>query len=229
MNADSVKVWDLFVRAGHWLLVALFAVSYLSGEEGGRLHIWSGYAIAALVVIRVVWGFVGPQHARFGDFLFTPARIARYVKNLFAGHPRRFIGHSPAGGVMVVLLLAALAGTTFTGMAQYAQETGNGPLAPWYAAAVEAPSVVGTARADEEGEAGEYGEAYAGGEAEEAEEAEGGEAFEEVHETLANVTLALIGLHIAGVAYASWIHHENLIKAMVTGRKRVDEQPAGGD
>jgi cytochrome b len=208
------------------VLVALFAVSYLSGEEGGQLHIWSGYAIAALVVIRVVWGFVGPQHARFADFLFTPARIARYVKNLVAGHPRRFVGHSPAGGVMVVLLLAALAGTTFTGMAQYARETGGGPLAPWYAASVEAPNVVPTARADQAGEVGEYGEAYAGGEGE---EAEGGEAFEELHEILANVTLALIVLHVAGVLHASWVHHENLVKAMVTGRKRVDEQPAGGD
>jgi len=229
MRATTEKVWDPLVRVGHWLLVALFAVSYLSGEEGGRLHVWSGYAIAAILVIRVVWGFVGPKHARFTDFLFTPARIARYVRNLVAGHPKRFIGHSPAGGVMVVLLLAALAGTTFTGMAQYAQEEGAGPLAPWYAASVErpgAPSLIGSARADEAGEEGEYGEAYAGGEGE---EAEGGEAFEELHETLANLTLVLIGLHIAGVVYSSWVHHENLIKAMVTGRKRAEERPAGAD
>ncbi len=228
MDAKTEPVWDPLVRLGHWLLVALFAVSYLSGEEGGQLHIWSGYAIAALVIVRVAWGFVGPAHARFTDFLFTPARIARYVKNLVVGHPKRFIGHSPAGGVMVVLLLAALAGTTFTGMAQYAQEEGAGPLAPWYAAAVErpdAPSVIGSARADE-GEAGEYGEAFARGEGE---EAEGGEAFEEIHETLANLTLALVAVHIAGVLHASWVHHENLIKAMVTGRKRREARPIGGD
>jgi cytochrome b len=78
--------------------------------------------------------------------------------------------------------------------------------------------VVATARADEAGEAGEYGEDHAGG-----------EAFEEVHATLANVTLALIVLHVAGVLHASRVHHENLIKAMVTGRKRAEEQPAGGD
>lgn len=221
MDASTETVWDPLVRVGHWLLVALFAVSYLTGEEGGQLHIWSGYAIAALVVIRVVWGFVGPAHARFSDFLFTPARIARYVKNLVAGHPRRFVGHSPAGGVMVVVLLAALAGATVTGMAQYAREEGAGPLAPWYAASVEmpdAPAVVASARADEQGEEAEHGQGYVGG-----------EAFEELHETLANLTLVLIGLHIAGVLYAGRVHHENLIKAMVTGRKRREESPAGGD
>ena len=229
MRAATIKVWDPLVRFGHWALVALFAVAYLGAEDAGRLHIWSGYAIAALVVVRVAWGFVGPRRARFADFLYGPARIARYVKDMIAGQPARFVGHSPAGGVMVVLLLAALAGTTWTGMAQYAQEEGRGPLAPVYATGAT-PATGGADRVVPGGEAYEAEEhAYEGGGlGGEGEEAEGGEAFEALHETLANLTLGLVAVHIAGVIYAGRVHHENLIRAMFTGRKRA-ETPGGGD
>jgi hypothetical protein len=86
-RAASTLVWDPLVRFGHWALVAAFAVAYLSAEEeaGGpdALHVWGGYVVGVLVVLRVVWGFVGPRHARFSDFVRSPigtAALKGYVR-----------------------------------------------------------------------------------------------------------------------------------------------------
>jgi cytochrome b len=119
--SSTVRVWDPFVRIAHWLVVLGFAVAYLSEGEPLWLHSWAGYLVAGLVVLRVLWGFVGPRHARFVDFLYRPRRVAGYLGDLLRLRSRRYLGHSPAGGAMTLLLLLALAAL--------AQEEGAGPLA----------------------------------------------------------------------------------------------------
>jgi len=49
----------------------------------------------------------------------------------------------------------------------------------------------------------------------------GSEAMEGIHEMLAYLALVLVALHIVGIAFASVRHHENLVRAMITGRKRM--------
>jgi len=201
----STLVWDPLVRFGHWALVAAFAVAYLSAEEEaggpGLLHVWGGYVVGAIVVLRVVWGFVGPRHARFCDFVRSPVVALAYFRDLLYGRARRYVGHSPAGGAMVIALLVCLAATVATGLVAYGEE-GKGPLA-----------VVLTNANANGNEAEHRALAKTGGEQSES-------AIGELHGLMANITVALVAAHIFGVAVASVVHKENLVLAMITGRKR---------
>jgi cytochrome b len=110
-----VRVWDPFIRIFHWALAAAFLVAYLS--HGGYLsvHRWAGYAIAVLVVLRVIWGFIGSTHARFADFVTGPRELSRYLGLLLRRREPRHLGHNPAGGAMIVLMLGLLAALCITG------------------------------------------------------------------------------------------------------------------
>jgi cytochrome b len=84
-----------------------------------------------MLLVRLVWGLAGSRHARFSDFLYRPGDIRRYLSDLFTGRPQRYLGHNPAGGAMVVLLLISLAAATISGIAVYGSEQLAGPLAGW--------------------------------------------------------------------------------------------------
>ncbi|MCE3248466.1 MAG: cytochrome b561 [Geminicoccaceae bacterium] len=184
-----IRVWDVFVRLFHWSVAVGFFVAYFS-EDALTLHVWAGYVVGALVVLRIVWGFIGPEHARFSSFIYPPGTVLRYLWEL--------------------LLLIGLLGTVGTGLELYAIEENAGPLAPFVSSA--SPPGQAQPAIEREGDEGYEG-------------AEGaGEFWEEFHEVLANLMLILVVLHIAGVLLASYVHHENLTRAMVTGRKRAPSE-----
>jgi cytochrome b len=127
-----VKVWDVPVRAVHWLLVALLVVQVVTGKLGGAwmaLHVYSGYAAMVVVLFRLAWGFVGSTHARFTSFLKGPAAGLRFARRLFSREAVPQLGHNPLGGWMVVALLASLLLQVGTGL--FANDGANteGPLA----------------------------------------------------------------------------------------------------
>jgi len=198
----EVKVWDIAVRVGHWSLVVLFAVAYLTGEiDVETLHAWAGYVILGIVLFRILWGFVGTRHARFTDFVFGWRTTAAYARSLLTLRPRHYLGHNPLGGWMVVALLVTLLLVSWSGLELYATE-GKGPLAGG------STVLVGSAQAN----------------GKEAREDGGDSLWEDVHEGLASFCLMLVVLHIGGVLVSSLLHRENLVRAMITGRKRVDTE-----
>lgn len=115
---DRVQVWDGFVRLFHWSLVALIAGTWLTADGAKTLHERMGYVIVALIAARLVWGVIGSRHARFTDFVRGPRAVLAYLRDLRHGRERRYLGHNPAGGAMIVALLACVAGTALTGWLQ---------------------------------------------------------------------------------------------------------------
>lgn len=166
-----IRVWDPLVRAFHWSLVASVATAWLVEDPAG-VHETAGYVALGLVAFRVVWGVVGTRHARFADFVVGPRTVLDYLRRLAAGAAPRYLGHNPAGGAMIVLLLTAVAVTAGSGWLSTTERF-------W-----------------------------------------GVDWLEDTHETAANMLIGLVAFHIAGVVVSSLLHRENLVRAMVTGRKR---------
>jgi cytochrome b len=218
-----VRVWDLFVRFFHWTVVVAFFVAYFSEDGPPTLHVRAGYTVGVVVVLRVLWGFLGPKHARFSDFVCGPVTAARYLIDLLAFRAKRYLGHSPAGGAMALALLLGLLATVGTGLELYAVEENAGPLAA-VSGGSRTITMAGSGLLvlvdDDSGERAGW-EGYEGREFQAYEE-KGAEFWEEAHEVLANLTLALAIFHVLGVVVASIVHRENLAWAMVTGFKRAD-------
>jgi cytochrome b len=130
-SPQAVLVWDLPTRLFHWVLVALFATSIVTGKVGGNAityHMWSGYAILTLLMFRIVWGFVGGRHARFASFVRGPSAVIGYAKSLFSGQPITHLGHNPLGGWSVIAMLAALLLQASTGLFVDDEVATQGPL-----------------------------------------------------------------------------------------------------
>lgn len=197
MKDKQVKVWDIIVRLFHWSLVVAFITAYISGEDESAVHIYAGYIVIGLIAFRILWGYIGSTHARFKDFIYGPGEVKDYLHSLLARKPKHYLGHNPAGGWMVLMLLVSLLITGYTGLEVYGAE-GYGPLA-------SSESVVAIAAGSMDDH--------------ERHESDAEEFWEEVHEVAANFTLFLVLVHVAGVLVSSRLHRENLVKAMINGKK----------
>ncbi len=169
----TVKVWDPIVRLFHWTVVTACILNLFILEEGKYWHRMTGYAVAAALAIRFVWGFIGTRHARFSDFFPTPSKVMGQIFDIIDGAEQRSLGHNPLASVMMLLLMALLSATCLTG----------------WMTTLDAF----------------WGEKW----------------LEQLHGTIANSIMVLAILHAAAALIESWRHKENLVWAMVTGRKRA--------
>jgi cytochrome b len=117
-SSPSVPVWDRFIRLFHWTLVSCVVIDYTVLDDGNAVHRWLGYLAAALVVARVVWGFIGTPHARFSDFFPTVTRIRRHIEGMLSGAPERHDGHNPLGALMSLALMSLVLAVGLTGWMQ---------------------------------------------------------------------------------------------------------------
>ncbi len=113
-----LQVWDLPVRVFHWMLVLSVLTSWFLAGINGLLHETFGYIVLALVLFRLWWGFAGTRHARFRDFVRSPGTVLRYVGDFFVGRGKRYVGHNPAGGAMIIAIILLLLLITATGIMQ---------------------------------------------------------------------------------------------------------------
>lgn len=145
--SPGVRVWDLPVRLFHWAIVLLIALLWYTGEAGGLdldlplpgggrlylanmdLHMLAGQTLLALVVFRILWGFLGSATARFGDFLRHPREVLGYLRALFRGELPASVGHNPGGGLMVLLMLLLLLTQALLGLFASDDLFSEGPLA----------------------------------------------------------------------------------------------------
>lgn len=180
MNDSSHKVliWDFPVRLIHWLLVICFFGAYFTAEIDKLkiVHFTLGYTLAALVIVRIVWGFFGTTHAKFRNFVRHPMAAIHYLRSAIQHEHPTDIGHNPAGALAILALLFLGLLVSFTGWSTLHQIYGE-----W---------------------------------------------AEEAHEVLANVMLTIVVIHIVAVVGASFLHKENLVKAMITGKKSAQDKDA---
>jgi len=143
-------VWDLPLRVFHWSLLLCIVGLYLTAHADAdwlqwltgsfdvtwmEWHFRFGYTVIGLLLFRVVWGFVGPKHARFGQFLSGPRKLLDYVSTVLQRDSKPAIGHNPMGALMVLALLGMVAVQAGSGLFTSDDIVWAGPFFPAVSAA----------------------------------------------------------------------------------------------
>jgi cytochrome b len=166
-------VWDLPLRLWHWAFAASILAAWFTPTVYDRLHRIVGYTALGLLAFRLVWGFWGSRYSRFRMVGVRLRAAPRYLWNLRRGIIGRYIGLNPAGTLMLVALLLAVAVSAITG----AMSVTVTFFGLWW--------------------------------------------VEDTHRYSSDAVIVLVVLHVLGVLLMALLQRENLIRAMITGRKRI--------
>lgn len=209
---SAARRWDPLVKITHWGVAAIVVTNALIVGEGSIAHIWAGYTLAALLMLRLLWGVVGTRNARFSAFPPSPSRAFAHISAIRQGRHEKHSSHNPLGALMAYALWVCLGVIIASGIAM----AGAPPSID--ASTTPAEIISGEAHEDEHGDSDDYGEYRDDGEEEERED-EGEELLEEVHEAAVNLLYLLILLHIGGVAFETARSGRRVVTAMLPGGK----------
>lgn len=204
-SVASPALWDPVVRITHWGIAISVLVNAALDEGGSLLHVSLGWLVMALLVLRLVWGVLGPGEARFSAFPPNPVAALRHLRQLASGRGvRHYPSHNPAGALMAYAFWACLALVTVTGLVM------TGGATPMQVADEKAAVASGDWSAlirESEGESSDEDNGLR-------------HTAEEVHEVVANLLLLLAALHVAGVFVEARAMRRNLVAPMVLGQRR---------
>lgn len=215
MSGGSVR-WDALVKLTHWGTALAVLANALVLRPGSDWHIWAGYGVAALLGLRMLWGFVGPVEARFASFPPSPGCAIRHIRGMATDQSEPHRSHNPLGALMVYALWITLGVIVATGLAMAGPSAPDGNTQAIIVAGDERASVpvqtvdATTAQAEERGEWDE--------DHEEESDDEGESGWEEAHEMAVNLLYVLVALHVLGVMFESRRTRSPLIRAMLPGR-----------
>ncbi len=227
MATETDRVFSPLVRIGHWGGALAFLVAYVTAGRPLSLHTRVGYALAAYVVWRLVWGMVGPARSRFADLMSSPRAYYEDLMGLLRARPIRHVGLGPIGSLIAVSMLVSIVLASVAGVVTLAQRHGEGPFAAIIGTVPEpVPSAI-TQYVEDGGMTiiprTDRASIDSGGEHP---DVKPGRWIKRIHGTLSLLALWLVILHIVHVLYASVVRGENLLYDMVTGRRAPQVEPA---
>ncbi|TAG26106.1 MAG: cytochrome B [Rhodobacterales bacterium] len=197
------SLWDPVVRLSHWGIAAAVVLNALVNEGGSLAHVSIGWGAMALLLMRLIWGVLGPSEARFSAFPPNPLTAFAHLRGMASGErPRDYPSHNPAGALMVYAFWAALTVVIATGLVM------TGGATPMQVAADKAAVASGDWSALVKGDGEDHDEDSAFK-----------EGAEDMHEIAANLLLILAALHIAGVFVEGRLMRRDLLAPMLLGSK----------
>lgn len=121
-GTQKTTVYDWPTRIFHWLFALLFLGAYIIVETVDddnplfTLHMMAGLTIGFMLIMRILWGFIGTTYARFSSFEFNPIELVRYLKDVVFAKTKRYLGHNPASSYAAIIMFICAAGLAITGV-----------------------------------------------------------------------------------------------------------------
>lgn len=204
-SVSPPSLWDPVVRLTHWGIAVAVLINALLSKGGSLTHVSLGWLAMALLLMRLIWGVLGPVEARFSAFPPNPLAALRHMGQLLTGRVEHYPSHNPAGALMVYAFWVSLSVVILTGLYL------TGGATPMQVAADQAAVA-----------SGDWSALIKKSDGESSEDEDKGlrHTAEEVHTVAANLLLILAALHVAGVVVESRAMRRNLVKPMVLGDRR---------